>query len=313
LSDLDSGHIVDIKALIAAQLDTDMVENLFELHSSVKKYIGRTARFGIVGSVLFLAACTTNSGSTTNEFVDNTEPADKLYNEALANIDAGRSSEAIKKFKEVDKQHPYSTFAKKSMVMSAYLSYRQGKYSEAVNQAKRFVALNPGDEDAAYAQYLVGMSYFRQIPDVTRDQASTNKAILAMNEVVERYPDSVYVEDARTKIRVARDQLAGKDMQVGRYYQEREEHLAAINRFRRVVVNYSNTRHVEEALARLTESYFALGLANEAQSAAAVLGHNFPDSQWYNDSYKLLQTGGLKPRENKGSWLSRIGKKLVTG
>lgn len=275
--------------------------------------VAKIARFTVLGATLFLAACASKSGSTTNEFVDNTEPADKLYNEALANIDAGRSGEAIKKFKEVDKQHPYTNYARKAMVMTAYLSYRQGKYSESVNQAKRFVALFPGDEEAAYAQYLVGMSYFRQIPDVTRDQATTAKAILAMNEVIERYPESQYVEDAQTKVRVARDQLAGKDMQIGRYYQEREEHLAAINRFKRVVENYSNTRHVEEALARLTESYFALGLANEAQATAAVLGHNFPESQWYKDSYKLLQTGGLTPREVKGSWISRVGKKLITG
>jgi outer membrane protein assembly factor BamD len=294
-------------------LGTDMVGILSKLRVKSGPSTGQIARLIVVGTALTLAACSTKSGSTTNEFVDNTEPADKLYNEALANIDAGRSSEAIRKFKEVDKQHPYSTYARKSMVMSAYLSYKQGKYIEAVNHGKRFVALHPGDEEAAYAQFLVGMAYFRQIPDVTRDQATTQKAILAMNEVIERYPESVYVEDARTKVRVARDQLAGKDMQIGRYYQEREEHLAAINRFRKVVVNYSNTRHVEESLARLTESYFALGLVSEAQSAAAVLGHNFPDSQWYKDSYKLLQTGGLKPRENKGSWLSRVGKKLVTG
>jgi len=272
----------------------------------------RLARIAVIGAGLFLASCAVNSGSTTNEFVDNTEPADKLYNEALANIDAGRSGEALNKFKEVDKQHPYSNYARKAMVMSAYLNYRRGKYTEAVSQAKRFVALHPGDEDAAYAQYIVGMSYFRQIPDVTRDQKSTQRAILAMNEVVERFPESVYVEDARTKVRIARDQLAGKDMQIGRYYQERNEHLAAINRFKTVVENYADTRHVEEALARLTESYYSLGLANEAQSAAAVLGHNFPESQWYKDSYKLLQAGGLKPRESKGSWLSGIGK-LITG
>ncbi len=306
-------------------MGADMVQENFRLSerpvgywakdSIIDRYSGirRFATLMIVGAALVLASCSTKSGSTTNEFVDNTEPADKLYNEALANIDAGRSSEAIKKFKEVDKQHPYSNYARKSMIMTAYLSYKQAKYSEAINQAKRFVALHPGDPDAAYGQYIVGMSYFRQIPDVTRDQATTKKALLAMNEVVTRYPDSVYVEDAKTKIRVARDQLAGKDMQVGRYYQEREEHLAAINRFKKVVVNYANTRHVEEALARLTESYFALGLANEAQAAAAVLGHNFPDSQWYKDSYKLLQTGGLKPRESTGFWLTRVGKKLITG
>lgn len=274
---------------------------------------GQLSRALVLAAVVALAACSSKSGSTTNEFVDNTEPADKLYNEALANIDAGNSGEAVKKFKEVDKQHPYSSFARKSLLMTTYLSYRQGKYPEAINSGKRFVALHPGDSDAAYAQYLVGMSHFRQIPEITRDQASTKKAMRAMNVVVERFPDSVYVEDAKTKIRFARDQLAGKGMQVGRYYQERNEHLAAINRFKRVVSNYANTRHIEEALARLTESYFALGLTSEAQSAAAVLGHNFPDSKWYQDSYKLLQTGGLEPRENRGSWISRVGKKLITG
>ncbi len=274
---------------------------------------GKAVRYLVLATTLALAACSSKSGSTTNEFIDNTEPADKLYNEALANIDAGRSGEAIKKFKEIDKQHPYSNFARKSLLMTAYLSYRSGQFPETINSAKRFVALHPGDEDAGYAQYLIGMAYFRQIPDITRDQKATKNAMLAMNEVVTRFPDSPYVEDAKTKIRVARDQLAGKNMQIGRYYQERKEHLAAINRFKKVVTNYANTRHIEEALARLTESYFALGLVNEAQSTAAVLGHNFPDSKWYKDSYKLLQTGGLEPRENKGSWISRLGKKLITG
>ncbi|MEM7300153.1 MAG: outer membrane protein assembly factor BamD [Pseudomonadota bacterium] len=262
-------------------------------------------------SMLLLQACA-NKDTATNEFVDNTEPADKLYNEALANIDAGRVKEARKKFKEVDRQHPYSTYAKRAMVMSTYSAYRQGDYAEAINHGKRYVSLYPGSPDSAYVRYLVGMSHFRQIPDVTRDQIATRRAIQVMNEVVERHPDSEYVEDAKTKVRVARDQLAGKEMQIGRYYQERKEHLASINRFRTVVERYENTRHVEEALARLTESYYALGLVSEAQTAAAVLGHNFPESQWYKDSYKLLQSGGLQPRENKGSWISRAGK-LITG
>ncbi len=287
-----------------------VLSNKFRINNGLPG-LGRTARFALLGAGLLLASCASNSGSTTNEFVDNTEPADKLYNEALANIDAGRTSEALRKFTEVDKQHPYSNYARKSMVMSSYLTYRQGKYAETINTAQRFVSLFPGDPEAAYAQYLVGMAYFRQIPDVTRDQVTTKKAIRAMNEVIERFPDSEYVDDAKSKVRVARDQLAGKDMQIGRYYQERDEHLAAINRFKRVVTNYANTRHIEEALARLTESYFSLGLVDEAQAAAAVLGHNFPESQWYSDSYKLLQTKGLEPRENKGSWFARVGKTLV--
>jgi outer membrane protein assembly factor BamD len=245
-------------------------------------------------------------------YVDQTEPADVLYNQGLANLNAGRLTEASRKFDAVDRQHPYSEWARKSMVMGAFANYRQGKYDEAINSAKRYVSLYPSSEDAAYAQYIVGLSYFRQIRDVTQDQKESRRAIEAMEEVVQRWPESEYVDDAREKVRFARDQLAGKEMQIGRYYLERREYIAAVKRFRYVVENYSNTRHVEEALARLTESYYAMGLTSEAQTAAAVLGQNYPDSQWYRDSYTLLQTGGLEPRDNAGSWISRAGK-LITG
>ncbi|MEX0956811.1 MAG: outer membrane protein assembly factor BamD [Rhizobiaceae bacterium] len=239
-------------------------------------------------------------------YVDNVEPADVLYNQALANLNEGKVSEATKKFEAVDRQHPYSEFARKSMLMSTFTNYRQGNYSEAVNSGRRYVQLYPSTDDAAYAQYLVGLSYFRQIRDVTQDQSESQKVIESMQEVVDRWPDSEYVEDAQTKIRFARDQLAGKEMQVGRYYLERREYLSSIKRFRYVIENYSNTRHVEEALARLVEAYFAMGLASEAQTAAAVLGHNYPESEWYKDSYTLLQSGGLEPRESGNSWLSGL-------
>jgi outer membrane protein assembly factor BamD len=245
-------------------------------------------------------------------YVEQTEPADVLYNQGLANLNAGRLKEASRKFDAVDRQHPYSEYARKSMVMGAFANYRQGNYDEAINSAKRYVSLYPSTEDAAYAQYIVGLSYFRQIRDVTQDQKESRRAIEAMEEVVQRWPESEYVDDAREKVRFARDQLAGKEMQIGRYYLERREYIAAVKRFRYVVENYSNTRHVEEALARLTESYYAMGLTSEAQTAAAVLGQNYPDSQWYKDSYTLLQTGGLEPRDNAGSWISKAGK-LITG
>ena len=245
-------------------------------------------------------------------YVDQTEPPDQLYNQGLANLNAGRLSEASKKFQALDRQHPYSDQARKAMVMDAFASYRQGRYQDAINAGQRYVQLYPSSPDAAYAQYIVGLSYFRQIPDVTRDQKASRRAIEAMEEVETRWPDSEYVDDANEKIRFARDQLAGKEMQVGRYYLERREYIAAIKRFRYVVENYSNTRHVEEALARLTEAYYAMGLTSEAQAAAAVLGQNYPDSQWYKDSYKLLQSKGLEPRENTGSWLAKVVKP-VTG
>lgn len=241
-------------------------------------------------------------------YVEQTEPADQLYNQGLANLNAGRLKEASRKFEAVDRQHPYSEYARKSMVMGAFTNYRQGNYDEAINAGKRYVTLYPSSEDAAYAQYIVGLSYFRQIRDVTQDQKESRRAIEAMEEVVQRWPESEYVDDARSKVRFARDQLAGKEMQVGRYYLERREYIAAVKRFRYVVENYSNTRHVEEALARLTEAYYAMGITSEAQTAAAVLGANYPDSQWYKDSYALLQSGGLQPRENSGSWLSKAGQ-----
>ncbi|MEO4000139.1 outer membrane protein assembly factor BamD [Mesorhizobium sp. CAU 1732] len=276
----------------------------------------RRRSFGLVASALVLplivSACATERDVDLASYVDTVEPADALYNQGLANLEAGRMTEAARKFEAVDRQHPYSEYARRSMVMNAFSNYRLGKYEEAITAGKRYVSLYPTSEDAAYAQYIVGLSYFRQIPDVTRDQKESRRAVEAMQEVVDRWPESEYVEDANAKIRFARDQLAGKEMQIGRYYQERREYIASVKRFRNVVEVYSNTRHVEEALARLVETYYAMGLASEAQTAAAVLGHNYPESQWYKDSYALLQSGGLEPRENSGSWLSAAGR-LIAG
>jgi outer membrane protein assembly factor BamD len=285
-----------------------------EYRNAASKKQGR--RIGLIAVALALplviSACASDKDVDLASYVDTIEPADTLYNQGLANLDAGRLTEASRKFEAIDRQHPYSEYARRSMVMGAFTNYRQGKYEEAITAGKRYVSMYPTSEDAAYAQYIVGLSYFRQIKDVTRDQRESRRAIEAMQEVIDRWPDSEYVDDARAKVRFARDQLAGKEMQVGRYYLERREYIAAVRRFRNVVESFSDTNHVEESLARLTESYYAMGLASEAQTAAAVLGHNYPDSQWYKDSYALLQSGGLQPRENKGSWLSRAGA-LITG
>lgn len=267
----------------------------------------------VVAAPLLLSACMSSEKDIDlSTYVDQTEPADVLYNQGLANLNAGRLQEASRKFDAVDRQHPYSEYARKSMVMGAFANYRQGNYDEAVASAKRYLTLYPSTSDAAYAQYIIGLSYFRQIKDVTQDQKEARQTVQVMQDLVTRWPESEYVEDAKTKIRFANDQLAGKEMQIGRYYLERREYIASIKRFRAVVENYSNTRHVEEALSRLVESYYAMGLTDEAQTAAAVLGHNYPDSPWYKDSYKLLQSGGLAPRENAGSWISKAGK-LITG
>ncbi len=266
------------------------------------RYRRATALFVVPAVALMLAGCW---GKKKPEAEVNVDPPDVLYNQALANLEAGDPSRASKKFETIDKEHPYSDYARRAMLMSAFLNFRRGKYTDAINDANRFVTLFPASEDAAYAQYLIGESYFRQIPDVTRDQDIAHKAMDAMNVILQKYPDSEYAEDARNKIDVARDQLAGKEMQIGRYYLERREYLAAVNRFRFVVQEYQTTRHVEEALERLVEAYLALGLVQDAQTAAAVLGHNFPDSQWYKDSYAQLAKVGVVPEEHKGSWVSR--------
>lgn len=279
-------------------------------HAAGQASIGRKViSVAVIAAMpVFAAGCMSkNDDINLATYVEQTDPADQLYNQALANLNSGNLKEASRKFDSLDRQHPYSEYARKSLVMSAFTNYRQGAYQEAINAGQRYVQLYPSSEDAAYAQYIVGLSYFRQIRSVTQDQKESRQAIEAMEEVVQRWPDSEYVEDAKSKIRFARDQLAGKEMQVGRYYLERREYIAAAKRFRFVVENYSNTRHVEEALARLTEVYYAMGLTSEAQTAAAVLGQNYPDSQWYKDSYKLLQSGGLQPSENSGSWISKAG------
>jgi len=242
------------------------------------------------------------------------EPADKLYNEGLYILNEKKNSkDAAKKFEEVDRQHPYSEMARKSLIMSAYAYYQGGEYEEAITSAKRYVTLHPGSADAAYAQYLIASSYYDRIPDVNRDQKGTEQALQALEEVVRRYPTSEYATAAKQKLEVARDQLAGKEMVIGRYYLDRKDFPGAINRFKIVVTKYQTTRQVEEALMRLTECYMALGIAPEAQTAAAVLGHNFPDSPWYKDAYNLVKSGGKEPHEDKGSWISRAFKKVGLG
>ncbi len=242
------------------------------------------------------------------------EPADRLYNEGLYYLNAQKKpKDAVKKFEEVDRQHPYSEWARKSLLMAAYAYYDMASYDECIAAAKRYISLHPGSSDAAYAQYLIAASYYDQIPDITRDQDRTEKALAALQEVANKYPDSEYASQARQKMEVARDQLAGKEMQIGRYYLQRRDYTGAINRFKVVVTKFQTTRHVEEALERLTEAYMALGIIEEAQTAAAVLGHNFPDSDWYKHAYALVKSGGREPSENTGSWISKAFRKIGLG
>lgn len=281
--------------------------------------LGRSMRvaFGLLILATPLGGC--GAGAMYDKFFakDETyidEPADKLYNEGLYLMNKkGDKKAAAKKFEEVDRQHPYSDWARKSLLMSAYASYENGDYDECISSANRYVALHPGSPDAAYAQYLIAASNFDQIPDISRDQGRTEKAISALEEVIRKYPTSEYATASKKKIEAARDQLAGKEMSIGRYYMEKRDYTAAINRYKVVVTQYQTTRHVEEALARLTEAYMAIGIVGEAQTAAAVLGHNFPESRWYKDAYNLVKSGGVEPAANKDSWMSRAFKRVGLG
>ena len=259
-----------------------------------------------------LDACSTITdmfGSKDDDSAVIEEPADKLYNEGLYLLNDKREyKSAAKKFEEVDRQHPYSDWARKSLIMSAFAYYEGGDYDESINAAKRYVTLHPGSPDAAYAQFLIGSSYFDRIPDISRDQDRTEKAVAELEEVVRKFPNTEYAISAKKKIDIARDQLAGKEVDIGRWYMQKKDYTGAINRFKVVVTRYQTTRHVEEALMRLTEAYMTLGIVDEAQTSAAVLGHNFPDSPWYQDAYNLVKARGLEPSENKNSWISRAFK-----
>jgi outer membrane protein assembly factor BamD len=253
------------------------------------------------GALLFaLAAC---GSDDEEEYVE--RPVEELYNEGLDSLHSGENQDAAGFFDEVERQHPYSTWATRAQLMAAYAHYREAEYDDALNAIDRFLSLHPGHPSAPYAYYLRALCYYEQIADVTRDQKNTELALGALREVVQRYPDSTYARDAQLKIDLTHDHLAGKDMEIGRFYLTRGEYQAAINRFRRVIEQYQTTTHVPEALHRLTEAYLALGIVDEAQTAAAVLGHNYPGSEWYADSYLLLTGVDARPQENKDSWISR--------
>jgi outer membrane protein assembly factor BamD len=250
-------------------------------------------------AIVWLAAC----ASGGDEYVE--RPVDEIYNQAMDQLMAGNYQIAAQSFDEVERQHPYSVWATKAQVMAAYAHYQDNAYDQAILAAKRFIDLHPGNPDVAYAHYLVALSYYEQISDVGRDQKITELALESLEIIVRRFPNTEYARDAKLKVDLARDHLAGKEMEVGRFYLKRGEHIAAINRFRTVVENFQTTTHVPEALHRLTEAYLALGVVEEAQTAAAVLGYNYPGSEWYVDSYALLTGIDVRPEKSDRSWIAR--------
>ncbi|MEQ8666374.1 MAG: outer membrane protein assembly factor BamD [Rhodospirillales bacterium] len=251
--------------------------------------------------ILTLAACAADDETPYVE-----RPVHELYNSAKAMLDEGAYTQAAKAFDEVERQHPYSKWATKAQIMAAYSYYLDNDYDDAIIALDRFIQLNPSHRDVPYAYYLKGLSYYEQISTVDRDQAMTENALSTLNELLTRFPESTYSRDAKIKVELTYDSLAGKEMEIGRYYLFQRQYLAAINRFKRVVDEYQTTTHVPEALLRLTEAYTALGLDGEARKTASVLGHNFPGSEWYAEAYALVQgapTPGEEPAgEPEESW-----------
>jgi outer membrane protein assembly factor BamD len=238
-------------------------------------------------------------------------PASRTYDQGLEKLASGSPQEAAKKFTELGKQYPESDWARKGLLMTIYANYQAGNYTDTETGAERFLKEFPNSPDAPYVAYLQANAYYEQIPDISRDQDAATKALGGFQDIVKKYPKSEYVEDSKFKITVCEDQLAGKEMSIGRFYLTRHNYTAAINRFRNVLQYYQTTRHAPEALYRLVEAYLGLGITDEAQTAAAVLGHNFPDSQWYKDAYSLLQGKGLSPQENSESWMAKIYHTVV--
>ncbi|MEX0645259.1 MAG: outer membrane protein assembly factor BamD, partial [Parvularculaceae bacterium] len=253
--------------------------------------IWRTAlTISLLAAASLVVACTSSS---KKKFAYVERPVEQLYADATNRLERKRYIEAIALFEEVERQHPYSSWARRSMLMKSFARYQTNEYEDAVESLDQFIQLHPGNKDAPYAYYLKAMCFYEQISDVGRDQENTDNAVAALNDVLRRYPNSEYARDARLKLDLTFDHLAGKEMYVGRFYLKENKHIAAVNRFKYVVEKYGTTSHVPEALHRLVEAYLQLGLIDEARAAAAVLGYNFPGTAWYDDSFRLFARRGL--------------------
>ena len=248
----------------------------------------------MVFALIVLTSC---GEAIKEEYVE--EPVERLYNKALKKLEQRSFEEAASAFDEVDRQHPYSVWATKAQLMAAYALYQNNLYDEATISLDRFIQLHPSNRDAPYAYYLKALCYYEQISDVGRDQEMTDLAMKMLNQVVVRFPASKYAKDAKLKIDLTRDHLAGKEMEIGRYYEKQKQYVAAINRFKIVTDKYQTTTHVPEALHRLTESYLALGVIEQARETAAILGHNFPGSEWYIDTYEIVENKKIRKNEEK--------------
>ncbi len=285
---------------------------------------GTKSRKRLIGAVLVvatLAACggNRNTGRVGGSFFNpqeiplETYSAEQIFERGEYELNRKQAGEAAFYFSEIERLYPYSDWARRALIMQAFAYHRDKDYPNSRSSAQRFIDFYPDDDDAAYAQYLLALSYYDQIDEVGRDQGLTFQALQSLREVIEVYPDSEYAKSAILKFDLAFDHLAGKEMEIGRYYLKRDHYTAAINRFRVVVEDFQTTSHTAEALHRLVESYLSLGLNAEAQTAAAILGHNFQSTQWYQDSYKLLTGKGLEPAFFKDNWLAAMYRQTIKG
>ena len=276
--------------------------------------VSRTDKRPLLVTALALALVLGGCASSTDiTKALNPDPPGKMYAEADAMMSKGLYEDAAKRFEELDRDHPYAQESRRSMVMAAFAYYKAGKNPEAIASARRYTTLHPGTKDAALAHHVIASAYFDDIKDPHHDQTAARRALAELKILVSRYGDSPYAKQAENRIRIAEDSIAASEMIVGRYYLKNGQFVAAINRFKTVVADYQTTQHVEEALHRLVEANAALGIIPEAQSSAAVLGYNYPNSRWYKDSYALLQKQGVKPQDSQGSWISRQWKKVLPG
>lgn len=257
-------------------------------------------------ALMALGGCASSSDTS----ILNTDPPEKMYADADSLMNRGKFDDAARKFEDLDRSHPYSPEARRAIVLAAYAYYKAGKTPEAIASAERYAVMHPGTKDAPLAHHIIASAYFDDMKTAERDQTATRKALEQLKILQSRYPDSTYARDATNRIRIAEDNLAASEMEVGRYYMKEKNFVAAINRFKVVVSDYQTTAHVEEALMRLTECYMALGITNEAQTAVAVLGHNFPESKWYRDAYALLKSDGLSPAQDSESWITKAWKSV---
>jgi outer membrane protein assembly factor BamD len=279
---------------------------------------GKIRAFVMIGAAaLLLSGCSLfGSDDATNDLNKDAaqyqeRPIDQIYDNAWKQINKGNWDLAAAQFNEVDRQHPYSVWARRAQLMAAFCYYQSNKYDDAVSTADQYISLHPGSQEVAYAFYLKAISLYEQIVDVGRDQSKTQGALVALQDVVQRFPDTEYARDATLKIDLTEDHLAGKEMEVGRYYLQRGNYIGSINRFRVVIDQYQTTPQIAEALERLTESYYSLGLDSEAQTAAAVLGANYPGTVWYQDSFNILKGRNLTPVADQQSWIYKAFHKML--